>query len=71
MDGGFLGALELELWLLSCVQAHIYGLGAVNALLHLGLGLRFPFSVYLSKRTVLRFNICKTHAQKSALCGAW
>lgn len=41
MDGGFLGALELKLWLLSFVQAHIYDLGAVNALLHLGLGLHF------------------------------
>lgn len=62
MDGGFLGALELELWLLGCVQAHIYSLGAVNTLLHLGLGLHFPFSVYLSKRTVLGFNICKTQS---------
>jgi len=52
MDGGFLGAVKLELWLLSSgVLAHIYGLGAVNALLPLGLGLRFAFSVYLSKRT--------------------
>lgn len=69
MDGGFLGALELELRLLSCVQAHVYGLGAVRALLRLGLGLRFPFSVYLSKRTVLRSNVYKIRAQKSVLCG--
>lgn len=60
MEGGFLGVLEL--WLLSCVQAQVYGLGAIHTLLHLGLGLCFPFSVLLSKRIVLRFNVCKTHA---------
>lgn len=60
MEGVFLGVLEL--WVLSCVQAQVYGLGAIHTLLHLGLGLSFPFSVHLSKRTVLRFNVCKTDA---------
>lgn len=61
MEGDFLGVLEL--WLLSCVLAQVYGLGAI----HLGLGLCFPFSVHLSKMIVLRFNICKTHALYVAL----
>lgn len=65
MEGGFLGVLEL--WLFSYVQAQVYGLGAIDTLLHLDLGLGFPISMLLSKRTVLRFNVYKTHALYGAL----
>lgn len=65
MEGGFLGVLEL--WLLSCVLAQVYGLDAMHTLLHLGLGLCFPISVLPSKRIVLRFYVCETNALYGAL----
>lgn len=57
--------LEFELWLLGCAQ--VVGVGAIKALLHLGLDLCFPFSVYLPRRTVLIS--VKTHALNSVWCG--